>query len=248
MDVVVGSGPLARTLARILGNQGGNTVLAGEEGAEGPFLWRRANPVSGESLLPAMTGAKRVFVILERPTPVHGVCAVIDRLQIERGVSVVPYGIGPIAALAKIPTWSHVDIGPCWGLEEPLIQTWSDIIAVGAHLWRFDPGPVFPVAMPVAVETILAAVDHPGARWRLPGHKTSLPYLASELGLFHRHYLRASDVAPRIALWRLGLHRQHLRGWTVAPPAEGCTDAWLPTAPSGPAGWFADLRSGGGRR
>jgi hypothetical protein len=241
MDVVVGSGPLARTLARSLASIRSNVTFASEAVAEGPFLWRRANPVTGEGVVAALHDADRAYVVLERAAPAHGVFAAIERLAIPRGIAVVPFGSGKIPALAGRDGWSYLEVGPCWGAEEPLLAAWSSTIARGGHLRWFDPGPVFPVPMPEAVQAVHAALERPGIHWRLPGSRASLAELAAELGWFHRHPLRATRVAPASGLRRLGLPKDHIAFWTRIPASERDTGDWSWGEPRGPAGWFADL-------
>ena len=242
MQVVVGSSPLAIALAAALAREG-PTALASPTQREGAFLWRLADPDSGEGILPTVRAAQRVFVVVDGNTEHHGLFVVLRRLKTANGVVVAPAGIPFPSALAAFPGWSRVEIGACWGSEEPLVQRWSAAVRTGRWIWSADPGVIAALSMPDAVAGIQAAGRRPGAQWKLLGSPWRLPDLLKLLGEAHGRSPRTIRAPLSLAMRRIGVDPDRVRAWTRLPHGDWHTPGYAPPAPLGSAGFLAGLHA-----
>lgn len=245
MDVVVGAGPVALCLAARLG-AAGPSALVGDEEPVAAVLWRRADPTTGEGLKAALADARRVWVFADDARPRHGVWAILQRQHVERLVVVLRIG-AQAPPEADLPG-TRVELGPCFGAAVPLVARWSAAIASGRHVWVADPGPIRALPMADALTGLIAAADHPGARWRLVGEPARLPELADVLARKHRRPARTTRVPFAWAMRRVGLPPGETRAWLLPPELPAQTPGWTAPPTAGRMGWVEDVPAGRGAR
>jgi hypothetical protein len=185
----------------------------------------------------ALGGVRTAFMILERASPATGAFTVLKQMSVDEGVVVVPLGDPYPAGLSSRSAWSGVEVGPCWGPEEPLVSRWAALVAAGRHVWTADPGRIPVVAMPDAVAAVTAAALHPQVRWRIAGTEARLPDIVDELGRQHARPVRATRLPLSLAMQRVGVDPNRIREWLAAPRGMSETPGWTSAAASGSPGW-----------
>lgn len=237
MDVVVGFGPLATSVARALGQAGRPTVLGSPKPRSGPFLWRRVDAETGEGMRGLAKEVRRLFVVQDGPPrSAWGVAVGLADAPLTARVYAVPLDQEVPDGLTPPSAWSGVAFGTLWGPDEPLVARWSDAIAEGRHVLLADPGPMFPVPMADASAAVIAAADHPGARWTVSGQtEARLPQLAEALSRHHRRPLRVTRATLGLCARHAGVDAARIKAWVGARRAP-VTPGWaLPEAD--PARW-----------
>lgn len=235
--VVVGSGPVARAIARRLATRG-SVVLASAEPVSGPWLWRRADPASGQGLRPLLDGAPSVHVVPEAGEPVDGALLLLGRATRVVGALVHPLELPrPKATPAGLSTLRH---GPAWGPDEPLCAAWARQLVAGERVWTADPGPIRPVPMDALVAAALHVAEQPGRAWTLAGPESVrlddlVDALARGLGVSARR----RRVPLTWAAWAAGVSAERLVAWTRVPDAVTACDGWIPPT-TGRAAWLGD--------
>lgn len=249
MRVVFGEGPFAQALAAKLSTRG-SVVLAGVEPVAGPWMWRAADPASGQGVRAAVEGAVAVHVVLDGSEPADGLFLVLARASRLRGGVVLPLGVATPRGHAQVPDLSVLRLGPAWGPEEPLVASWARTVAEGGRVWIADPGPMRIVPMDAAVAAAIALVEERGRTWLLAGTESvRLRDLAEALARGLGAPLRLRNVPLSWAAWRAGVDPARLRAWTRAPAAVSDCGGWHPPT-AGRGAWLGDparWRSGGGR-
>ncbi|MCB9664522.1 MAG: hypothetical protein H6732_10425 [Alphaproteobacteria bacterium] len=241
MRVVFGRSPVAVGLAEWLA-RAEPTVLAGRSAVEGAFLWRQADLASGAGVKAALTGARRVYVVVDEADEADGLLALLARAARLRGAVVLPLGAPAPPLLGKVPGLSRVRLGPVWGPSEPLVASWARTLVAGGRVWLADPGVFRPLAVEDAVAYVSEAAERPGGvAWTVPGPSAvRLPELAATLAKGLGRPLRTVRVPLGWALRRAGVERARLERWLATPEGPAQTDGWSPSRVVGAEGWLGD--------
>ena len=207
---VLGGSPLARRLAR-------DAILLDRVVQPGPWLSRRVDPDTGEGIRAALLGVDRLVVVLDGPSEHLGLYLVLRPDETRRRVVfVTPPGIGVPAWTSAWPAWSTVSLGYAWGAGDPLFDGFESGVLRAAP----NPGPIPVVPMDDACGLVLAALDHPGARWAWNGVPTALSELAP----------RAVGSVWLASRWarRAGVPWRDLMAWAARPGGPRNTPGWDP--------------------
>lgn len=240
MDVVFGTGPLARSLASALGRFG-TVLMVGSELVQGPFFWRRGDIQTGEGVHAALTAARRAFLVLDRPTDLRAFFTVLKPQSVARGVAVLPLSQDEPTELKHHPDWSVVKVAPAWGPQQPLIAAWARQLAAGKRVWLSDPGEITPIAIDDAVAAVRAAAGFRGLRWTVAGEEAAtLPDLAATLA--HRLDVPCKTLSVPLgwACRRANVPVDDVRAWVDAPAASWHTPGWTPPDQQGAGAWLGD--------
>lgn len=237
MHAVFGEGPLAHALARRL-TRIGPTVLGSSTIVDGPWLWRHADMATGQGVKAALEGARLVLVALDEDTPTDGGFVVLKRVERLRGAVAVPLDVPTPRTLASLGDLSVVRLGPVWGPEEPWIAAWSRAALDGRRLVVPDVGPIRPVPADDAVDAILAAASHRGARWTMPGAEVvRLTDLATTIGATLGRPARIRKAPLGLAAWWTGADARRATRWAAMPDQARVTEGWTATRTAGRTGW-----------
>lgn len=238
--VVFGDAPLAQALAHRLAARV-PTVLASHRPVSGPFLWRAGDVTTGEGVRLAAQGARRVYVVLDDDRSIDGLLVILGRASGVRGAVVQPLGAKRPSGLEGLGELSHVQVGPVWGPEDPLVEAWGSAIAAGQRVWVPDPGPIRPVAAPEAVAAVLEAGERPGVHWVLPGARpVQLADLATEIAARTGRPLKRLPATLGMAARRAGVDAGVIARWAAMPEPSRQTDGWRLGRTVGPADWVGD--------
>ncbi len=241
MDVIFGTGAIARMLAARLAARG-STTLVSPEPADGPFLWRRGDPASGDGVLVALRSATRVALVAEHPQDAAGLLGVLKPGMVARGAVITPLSMPAPDALTRHEHWGWLRVGTVWGPEDPWIDGWLRAAAAGRRLWYPDLGPLRPVGSDALRAAVEALWGVPGARWTLVGPdgggtRDLVARVASAVG----QPLRAT-AAPRWWAARMtGRPASALDRWEDADPDALCHTPGWEGPPITPAGWLWPL-------
>ncbi len=237
MHAILGDGPLAHALARRLTRMG-PTVLGSSSITDGPWLWRHADMATGQGVKAAIEGARLVVVALDDDAPTDGGFVVLKRVDRLHGVVALALDVPAPRALTGLADLSVVRVGPVWGPDEPWIAAWSRAALDGRRLLVPDVGPIRPVPADDAVDAILAAASHKGARWTVTGaEEARLTDLATTIGATLGKPARVAKVPLGLAAWWTGADPKRATRWAAMPPTPRATEGWTATRAAGRTGW-----------
>lgn len=207
---VLGGSALARSLATEPG-----AVLLDRVVHPGSWLSRRVDPDTGAGIRAALLGVDRLVVHLEGAAEHLGLYVVLRPDETRRRVVIVtPPGTPAPAWTAAWPAWSTLALGYAWGPGDALHDA-----VVGARTCP-DPGPIPVVPLHEARAAVLAALDHPGARWTWNGTPATLPSLAG--GSPGRPWMTARWAR------RAGVAWLDVAQWVGRPGGARHTPGWDP--------------------
>lgn len=237
MHAILGDGPLALAIARRL-TRIGPTVLGSAAIVDGPWLWRHADMATGQGVKAAIEGARLVVVALDDARPTDGGFVVLKRVDRLRGVVALALDVPAPRALAGLADLSVVRVGPVWGPDEPWIAAWSRAALDGRRLWVPDVGPIRPLPADDAVDAILAAASHKGARWTVSGaEEVRLADLATTVSATLGRSARLFKVPLGLAAWWTGASAARAARWAAMPVQPRSTEGWSATRSAGRTGW-----------
>lgn len=220
MDVVLGSSPLAVSLARHLAAAGEDgAALAGPVAREGTFLWRRCQLDTGEGVRAVVRGARRVWLVLdEEAGEAHGAFAVLRNESSLKGAVVVGIGRPFPPGAESLASWARVEVGPCWGPDEPLHRAWTEALKAGRRVWMADPGTIPFVQAERLLAALAQAPEVAEGRWSLVTHKgVHLPELLERLAKEVGQPARTLSVPLGWAARRAGVDAARVRRWLSCP-------------------------------
>jgi len=239
VNTVFGTSPLAVALAHCLHAQAA-TWLCNTQPSQHKLLWRYADVSTGEGLRTALAETPRIFLILDNQadTEAEGLFIAIRRLEPIQGVVVTPVGCSAPSQLAQTPHWSHIQVGPCWGLIDPIISRLIQRVALEKRIWLPSTQDLHSLSIPDAVTLCMAAIDYPGARWIAPADPANLTLLIEDLQRMHQIRATTRTMPLSACAWQLGVPRKALLHWLSGTPATRHTPGWEPTDWMGRAGWI----------